>query len=337
MMKKILVTGACGFIGRQLSRKLAAMGCQVRGVDLRRDSSAGIDVWPADITAQSLDPKVFEDIDAVFHLAGKVHALSEARQDEGEYFRINTEGTRHVLEGARKCGVRRVVFFSTVKAMSRDGEGGGRGNREEGRPLTEEDRIEPDTPYGRSKLAAEELVLHGGYAPEPVVLRLCMVYGPGAKGNMLKMLAAVSRHCFPPIPEASNRRSMVHVQDVLQAAILASEHPRAAGQVFIVSDGCAYSTRQVYELMCQALGRRPAGWSIPLSCLRALGWAGDAVGRLRGRRFMLDSDALEKLIGNAWFSSRKIEGMLGFKPAWNLASALPEMVVEMERCGTRGS
>ena len=126
MMKKILVTGACGFIGRQLSRKLAAMGCQVRGVDLRRDSSAGIDVWPADITAQSLDPKVFEDIDAVFHLAGKVHALSEARQDEGEYFRINTEGTRHVLEGARKCGVRRVVFFSTVKAMSRDGEGGGR-------------------------------------------------------------------------------------------------------------------------------------------------------------------------------------------------------------------
>jgi nucleoside-diphosphate-sugar epimerase len=154
---------------------------------------------------------------------------------------------------------------------------------------------------------------------------------------MQKMLAAVSQHRFPPLPEAANRRSMVHVQDVLEAAILASEHPLAVGHVFIASDGCAYSTRQIYELMCQALGRRPPGWSVPLPCLRALGWAGDAVGRLRGRRFMFDSDALEKLIGNAWFSSRKIETMLGFRPDWNLEKALPEMVAEMEHCRTRES
>ena len=102
--------------------------------------------------------------------------------------------------------------------------------------MREEDGVEPDTPYGRSKLAAEELVLHGGYVPEPVVLRLCMVYGPQAKGNIEKMIEAVRRNRFPPLPEMGNRRSMVHVQDVVQAAVLAGTHPAAVGQ--------AYSTRE---------------------------------------------------------------------------------------------
>jgi UDP-glucose 4-epimerase len=331
-----LVTGAAGFIGSKLVEALQSGGMRVAGIDTRRGSSALERFREIDITGP-VTGEFFERDSVVFHLAGKVHSLSEIKHDDADYFRINTEGTKNVLEAARQGGVRRFVFFSTVKAMSQDGgEDRGQGTEDRGdRPATEADRVEPDSPYGKSKLEAEKLVLQGGYVPEPVVLRLCMVYGPGMKGNMQKMLAAVSQHRFPPLPETANRRSMVHVQDVLQAAILASEHPRAVGQSFIVSDGCAYSARQVYELMCQALGRRPAGWSIPLPCLRALGWAGDAVGRLRGRRFMFDSDALEKLIGNAWFSSRKIETMLGFKPEWNLAKAMPEMAADMEQCGTR--
>ena len=204
------------------------------------------------------------------------------------------------------------------------------------RALTEADAVAPDTAYGKSKLEAEQLVLRGGYVPEPVVLRLCMVYGPRAKGNMGKMIEAVRRNRFPPLPEVGNQRSMVHVADVVGAAILAAKHPSAVGEVFIVSDGGSYSTRQVYDLICRALGRRPSGWSIPIPCLKALGWAGDAVGRLRGRRFMFDSDALEKLIGNAWFSSKKIESLLGFLPEWNLAKAMPEMVAEMDPGGERG-
>ena len=341
---RALVTGSVGFIGRRLCGRLQADGWEVRATDLVPWASVGHEYLPAELGHGGFPFSLMAGVDTVFHLAGRVHALAESRSEEAEYFRVNTEGTRELLAAARAARVRRFVLFSTVKAMSRDGVAAvgaeDRGQRTEGggvRAFTEEEVLEPDTPYGKSKLEAEKLVLHGGYVPEPVVLRLCMVYGSGAKGNMQKMLGAVSQHRFPPLPEAANRRSMVHVQDVLQAAILASEHPRAVGQVFIVSDGCAYSTRQVYELMCQALGRRPAGWSIPLPCLRALGWAGDAVGRLRGRRFMFDSDAFEKLIGNAWFSSRKIETMLGFKPEWNLAKAMPEMAADMEQCGTRES
>ncbi len=390
---RVLVTGASGFIGGLLSRNLAGRGCPVRGLDLASTCSSCSDYWQVDLTVTGDWSRQFEGIDHVFHLAGKVHSLAETKQDEAEYFRINTEGTRNVLEAARQAGVKRFVLFSTIKAMSRDGAGGsgqrtvdrgqwtaGKGQRAESaeielstsniqhstlnserskkpaagdrrqtaedqrsvvsgqgadvtalRAFNEEDFIEPDTPYGQSKLEAEKLVLHGGYVPEPVVLRLCMVYGPGAKGNMQKMLQAVAKNRFPPLPEVKNKRSMVHVQDVVTAAMLAAERPEAVGQTFIVSDGYPYSTRQIYDLMCQELGRRPPKWSIPIPCLRALGLAGDAIGKLRGKRFMFDSDALEKLLGSAWFSSNKIETLLGFKPEWNLEKALPEMVAEMKK------
>lgn len=103
----------------------------------------------------------------------------------------------------------------------------------------------------------------------------------------------------------------------------------ASGQRFIVSDGRVYSTREMYDLMCRALRQRPPRWSVPLWCLAALGYLGDTIGRVRGRRFLFDSDALEKLIGSAWYSSKRIEDRLGFRAKWDLEKALPEMIEEL--------
>jgi len=184
----------------------------------------------------------------------------------------------------------------------------------------------PGTPYGRSKLEAERLVLEGGYVPEPLVLRLSMVYGPTRKGNLPRMIRAVAKGRFPPLPETDNRRSMVHVDDVVQAALLAAENPVAAGKTYIVTDGETYSTRQIYEWICEALGKPVPGWHVPLPVLKALARAGDGVGRLRGRRFIFDSDALEKLVGSACYSSEKIARELSFDPKHHLRASLPEIV-----------
>jgi len=332
MSKECLITGVEGFIGRKLAIQLKAGGQIVEGLDVNCAGTFCDKFHRADIT-RPLTLGSFEGVGTVFHLAGKVHALSEVKRDDSEYFRINTEGTRNVLEAAGRAGVRRFIFFSTVKAMSRDQiETGITGvPKPRTAALAETDQIEPNTPYGRSKLEGEKLVLCGGYVPEPVVLRLCMVYGAGAKGNMQKMLQAVNRNRFPPLPDSGNRRSMVHVQDVIQAALLGAQKVEAIGQVFIVSDGRAYSTRQIYECMCRALSRPCPRWTVPLWCLRGLGFAGDVIGQLRGRRFVFDSDALGKLFGSSWFSSRKIESMLGFQPKWNLELAMPEMVEETRR------
>ncbi len=321
-MKNVLVTGAAGFIGRKLCRALLGEGRSVRGLDLAAAEGAGADWRRADITKDPLDVHC-AGMDTVFHLAGKAHAISEMPGDDEAYYRLNTGGTRRILEASKKNGVERFIFFSTVKAM---GEGG----------LEREDEsapCRPQTPYGQSKLDAEKLVLKGGFVSHPAVLRLSMVYGAGSKGNLPRMIEAVIRGRFPPMPEAGNRRSMVHTEDAVRAAISAAAMARAAGQIYIVTDGRDYSTRQIYEGICHVLEKEPPGWSVPLFGLKMLGWAGDAIGKLRGRRFIFDSDALEKLTGSACYSTEKIKKELGFAPKWDLWKALPEMAEEFRGSG----
>lgn len=325
MTGNTVITGAGGYIGQHLAHRLAEAGIQVVGLDRAGGGSWVSRSVPADISVPGTWADAFAGVDTVFHLAGKAHSLSERRQEDAEYYRTNAEGTRNVLEAARRHGVRRFVFFSSVKAMSRDDLEPDIGTAPQ-RAWDELDCVEPDTPYGRSKLAAEQFVLHGDYVPEPVVLRLCMVYGDEAKGNLVQMVDAVRRRRFLPLPEVSNRRSMVHVEDVAAAAELAATNPAAAGEVFIVSDGRCYSTREIVTLIYAALGRQMPRWAMPVSVLRVLGRAGDVVGRVRGRRFMFDSGSLPKLLGSAWFSSDKIRGRLGFEPLWNLEAALPLML-----------
>ena len=314
-----LVTGATGFIGRVLCQQLREKHVQVRGGMRHVAEGPWDEVVLFDLATQRLPEDALAGVDTIFHLAGKAHALSETRQDEEEYFRINTEGTGTLLEAAKSAGVHRFVFISSVKAM---GEGGDTCQNES-------EICHPETPYGKSKLAAERLVLEGAYVPEPVVLRLSMVYGSSRKGNLPRMIEAVAKGRFPPLPEVGNKRSMVHVEDVVQAALLAAEKPAAVGQTYIVTDGQACSTRQMYEWICEALDKPEPAWTMPIGLLKVLAKVGDGIGGVRGRRFLFDSDALDKLINSACFSSEKIQRELGFRPAWDLRSALPEIVTSL--------
>ncbi len=323
----------------------AAAGWRVIALGRSRpDAGVAVGVeWLACDLAADAPIELPPGIDTIIHLAGKAHALAEVAQDEAEYFRINTEGTRRLLEAAKRAGVRAFVLFSTVKAMGdeagrrtedggwRTGDGGAIGGCRSSvidHPMDELCLVPPDTPYGQSKRAAEKLVLDGGYVAHPVVIRPCLVYGPTPKGNLEKMIAAVRRGRFPPLPEVGNKRSMVHVDDVVAAALLAAEHSGASGQVFIAADEEPFSTRQLFEWICAAAGRPVPRWTMPLWMLRGLGRVGDVIGRLRGRRFVFDSDALAKLTGSAWYSSAKLQRELGWKPRHTLRETLPEIVRE---------
>lgn len=313
-MTKALVTGASGFIGSQLCQALMNQGYAVRtcsraghGPDNIAFDFAKPGACPAELCA---------GIDVVFHLAGKAHALAENRQDAAEYREVNTEGTRKLLEAAQQAGVKSFVFFSSVKAV-------GDSSRQ---PMDETLNEPASDPYGLSKYEAEQLVLHGGYIPHPVVLRLSMVYGDTEKGNLPRMIKAVRRGIFPPLAESGNQRSMVHVEDVIASALLAAEKPEAAGQIYIVTDQQNYSTRQIYDAIRAALGKPPVAWSVPMPLLASLARLGDGFGRLTGRRFPIDSDSLKKLTGSAWYSSAKIGRELGFQPRHTLWKALPDII-----------
>jgi nucleoside-diphosphate-sugar epimerase len=314
-----LVSGATGFIGRALCERLRQAGVRVRA--LSRRATAGDGPWDeavaADLT-EPLPPGTMEGVDRVFHLAGKAHALSELDDRGDEFERLNVEGTRRLVEAATLAGVERFVFFSSVKAMGES-------------TTRETDESEPPRPltaYGRSKLEAERLLLefsrsegrHGS------ILRLPLVYGVGHKGNLYRMIAAIDRGRFPPLPPTGNLRSMAHVDNVVAAALLAAARPEARGETFIVTDGRDYSTRELYEAICKGLGRVVPSWNVPLVALKAAGRAGDLVGRLRGRRFLLDSDAVQKLVGSASYSSARIARVLGYRPESTFPDALPAIL-----------
>lgn len=312
--RKVLVTGGQGFIGSELTRVLRQHNYLV--YTLGREASSDCYHIAYDLMSDQSPTGLFDGISTIFHLAGKAHDLAENQQDASEYQLVNTEGTRKLLEAARQAGVEQFVFFSSVKAVGGDEAG----------LMDESITLPADTPYGRSKFEAEQLVLNGGYVPHPVVIRPCMVYGPANKGNLPRMIRAIKRGFFPPLPETRNHRSMVHVGDVVKAAILAAERPEAAGQIYIVTDGVSYSTRQIYDWIREALNKPPVGWSLPLGLLKNLARIGDCMGRLLGRRFPFDSAALGKLIGSAWYSSAKIEAELGFRAENTLQQSLPDIV-----------
>lgn len=306
--RRFVVTGASGFIGRRLCAALREHGPVVA---LLRDSSQEgpwDEVVIADIARDEIPSAPFTGAAAVFHLAGRAHALAERPSDLELYQRVNVEGTRRVAEAARAAGVRRLVFASSVKAMG-EGDGGDT----------------PLSPYGRSKLDAEDILRRSGVA-EPVVLRLSLVYGPGVEGNLGGMLRAVQSYRFPPPPRVPNRRSMVHVDDVVRVAIACGADARAAGKAFVVGDGIEYSTRDIYDAMNTALGRPSPVWSLPTPCWSLLATAGDAWRAITGRRAPFDSVAYDKVFGSAWYPPADLRTELGLSPEFTLDDALPGML-----------
>lgn len=324
--ERALVTGATGFIGRVLIDRLREASVAVRGVARRRAASTADELVETDLAELTPQSTLLDDVDVVYHLAAKTHDLADARGVEAEYDRVNVEGTRRLLALLPGRRVRRIVFVSSVKAV---GEGGDA-------EIDERTPARPTTAYGRSKRAAEELVAEMATANgvEAVSLRFPMVYGPGQRGNLQRMVRAIDRGRFPPPPANRNRRSMLHVENAAQALMLGGTHPAARGRTYFVTDTRPYSTRELYDSISSALGRRPTRWEVPEAVFRAAAKAGDAARALVGRRVGFDSDAAEKLLGSAWYSSALIARELGYAPAWDLESALPAIVAEVRARGS---
>lgn len=293
-----LITGANGFIGRRLvqpgdrglMRNLTALPSSVRG-DLLDFSSLA---------------SACEGTETIFHCAGYAHALSSS--DPDVHWRINYEGTRNLLAAAGHAGVRRFIFLSSVKAMAEPGDV----CADENWPG------EPMTHYGKSKRAAENAVLEAGskYGMHVVNLRLAMVYGRGGRGNLERMARAIRAGWFPPLPETGNRRSLVHVKDVVEVMRLVAEKAEANGRTYIVADSCTYSGRQIYESIRTALDLSALpSFTVPAGFLRAAGHLNARLGEI-----------VDRLIGSECYSPARIEQELGWRARIGLTEGLREML-----------
>ena len=206
------------------------------------------------------------------------------------------------------------MFLSSVKAAGDPGE-----------KCADERFAEPaESAYGRSKRAAEAglRVISAQTQLQTVCLRLAMVYGTGGRGNLERMMRAVEAGWFPPLPETNNRRSLVHIDDVLDALVLVAEHDAAVGGVYIVAHPVAVSGRELYAAMCEVLGKSVPRFAIPAWLLRLVGIAGDLAGKLFKRRIPIDSQTVSRLLDSAWYSSDLLARELGWHARVDLRSGL---------------
>ena len=291
-MTKYLVTGSTGFIGNRLLGLLKTINCDVRL--LARSKVDDYETVVCNLGKGRIPKHTLESIDTVFHLAGFAHDMQDPSKVKHLYHAVNVEATVELARLAVISGVKRFVFVSSVKA-------GGSPLYE--RCASESDQGDPEGVYGKSKREAELKLLKIGKESgmHISIIRPSLVYGPGVKGNLQLMLSSIARGWFPPLPETENRRSMIHVDDLVRAIFLVAEDDRANGEIFIATDGRSYSSREIYNAMCGTLDKSIPKWSVPKFLF-------DAVSLISPRI----KYKLHKLLGDECYSSAKLEA-LGFK------------------------
>lgn len=303
-----LITGATGFIGRRLyqlgDRRL------VRGDHGTEGCACGDLLVPASLASACAG------IERVFHCAGYAHAFNSS--DPDVHWRVNFEGTRNLVNAAGEAGVRQFVFLSSVKAMAEPGD-----------DCVDEDWPGvPNSAYGRAKRAAEDAVLEAGakHGMHVVNLRLAMVYGRGGRGNLERMARGIRAGWFPRLPETGNRRSLVHVDDVVEAMRSVASHPAASGRTYIIADPRPYSGRELFDAMGGVLPRLTFRWGLPAPIWWMAARFGDLAGKLAGRSLPLNSEVVERLLGSACYSPARIERELGWRARIGLAAGVREMM-----------
>jgi nucleoside-diphosphate-sugar epimerase len=315
-MTRVLVTGAGGFVGRALLATLArrhptvAMARRLLG-----DLPAGVEPrLVGEIGPDTEWDEALAGINTVVHLAARVHRRGRDT-DEAGFRRVNAEGTRRLAETARRRGVRRLIFLSSVKV---NGEA-----TAPGRPFRESDAPAPQDAYARSKWAAEEALAEiAGDGLEVLILRPPLVYGPGVKANMLALLRLCASGVPLPFGGIENRRSLLGLDNLVDAIRAAVGAPAAPGlRTYLLRDGSDLSTADLIRHLCAGLGRTPRLLPLPPALLR-LGLG--AIGR---------GEAAERLLGSLTVDDSRFRADFAWQPPVSAADGLAATALWFRRDG----
>ena len=307
-MKKVLVTGATGFVGSNLITYLGGRGFQPCAA-VRRSSSPLSPAVPYFLIGDLLPDTDWEQAlvgqDVVVHCAARVHIMNDMAVDPLLEFRlVNVDGTLKLARQAAEAGIRRFIFISSIKV---NGEGTPLGN-----PYTANDVPVPSDPYGISKFEAEQglMAIAAETGMEVTIIRPVLVYGPGVKANFHSMMTWLARGVPLPFGAINNKRSMVALENLLHLIMTCIEHPFAANQVFLVSDGEDLSTTELLQRMARALGKKARLLPIPSFLLTTLA-------RLVGK-----SGVAQRLCGSLQVDIDKTKSLLNWSPPVSVDHAM---------------
>lgn len=292
-MKKILITGAHGFIGTNLSQFLSRdKNLKLIGLDLSKKINSS---YYKEYTWQEIHSIDFNSINTIIHLAGLAHDTAKT-QNANSYFDINVGLTKRIFDEFIKSSAKKFIYFSSVKAVADS----------INKVLTEDDSPNPRTPYGQSKLEAERYLLSQILSTDKFlyILRPAMIHGPGNKGNLNLLFNLISKGLPYPLGSFSNQRSFTSIGNINFVINQFIERDIEPG-VYQIADKESISTYEIIELIGEATLRKPKIWNIPAPLI---------VGFARMGNFLslpLNSEVLKKLTENYQVSNQKLVKALG--------------------------
>ena len=323
--RNLLITGATGFIGRDITREACRVGFHV-SVMVRSHT----EIMPAAvnqivvgdlqqftkeeaITLESnrLLLSAMQNVDVVIHTAARAHVMREEHDDPAAiYHLMNVALTEKLALAAADAGVKRFVFISSIKVN-------GEASTE---PFTEADVPAPEDDYGRSKWLAEQCLTEIGQRTgmEIVILRPPLIYGPGVKGNFASLIKLIRKSIPLPFGAIHNKRSLLALDNLVSAILLVSEHPAAANQAFLLADDEDVSTTELIKLIAQSQGKKARLIPVPVS------WMTFAA-RLFGKKSVAD-----RLFGSLQIDASKIRQTLGWKPVITMPRQLAKIFSDVD-------
>lgn len=311
-LPRVLVTGASGFIGRNVVQRFASEGYPVVAVTrapARLLPAGAVGAIVPELSGETSWRDLLRGVGVVIHCAAHVPGVGERPEvTDLRYQRVNVEGTQALAAQAAEAGVRRFLFLSSIKVHG--------DSTALGRPFDERSPIAPADAYGRSKAAAEEALQRvvATTVMASVVLRPPLVYGAGAKGNLAALIRWIRRGLPLPLGAVhKNRRSLIAVENLVDAIRHSVDHPGAAGQTFVVSDGEDLSTSALLRALGRVVGRPTRLISVPPALLRTT-----AV--LAGR-----SDATTRLLGSLQVDASHIRSAMRWHPPLTVEDGLRRM------------
>lgn len=316
-MKKnlVLVTGASGFVGTVLCASLVKQGYSVRAA-VRETSSFAIAKCEV-VSIPSIETvfdwsRALDGVHTVIHLAARVHVMHDDALDPQEEFRkVNVYATERLAESSALNGVKRFVYVSSIKVNGEE--------THANQKFTDLSIPVPQDYYGVSKyeseLSLQKISKETGL--EIVILRPPLIYGVGVKGNFEQMINILKSGLPLPLAKTNNKRSLLYVENLVDALILCSQHPSAAGKIYLLSDGVDISTTDLLKQLSIALGRTAHLFPFPSILLKL---AGALIGK---------KNQVQRVLGSLQVDSSKIRQELGWKAPFTIEEGLKLTVRNM--------
>lgn len=298
-MEKILITGSSGFVGRRCVDYALANNLSYKSLGRSINSSKNIKF---DFMYDCFDGLDLREFSTIIHLVGLTHEVNSKNiSSKSDYYKINVRATEKLALKSIESNVKNFIYLSSVKSSGVPLKGILHDENYEGKT---------DGIYGATKREAEQKLLELNKSNDfgLRIIRPPLVYGKNVKGNLLSMLKLLELGLFPPLPDAKNARSMIHVDDLVKAIFFLLNQHSSKGQIYNVTDSNKYSSRLIYEALCLSLGKKPLKFAFSLFIFH-----------FAKIIFPSFSSQFQKLFTDASYSDSKIRN-LGFETVLSLTN-----------------